>query len=474
LAKWRQVAVGFFGEGAAQSGGLVEFVGKYAVEKEDGCPRVRGDYFRMSFSIPSKFVTLSGLSFVCVLSFHALAGTDDWPQRRGPFDSGSTQAGLTPTSLEDTNLAWKVELPGKGCSTPIFYEKRIYVTAPVGGNDAVLAYDWEGKLLWKKEFSAETPGKHRNASGCNPSPVTDGKLIFVAYKSGTLAALNLDGSIRWQKNLVALFGPVNLFWDFGTSPVLTEKDVVMARMHGGESWLAAFDKETGELRWKTDRTYAVPREVDNGYTTPQVIQHEGKQALLSWGAEHLTIHDAAKGSLVWSCGDFNPAKSPLWPAIASSVVVDGMAVVCFGRADKGAPRLHGIKLGGGGDVTTTNRAWLREDVGAFVPTPVGYKGRVYVLSDRGQLDCVEPVTGKSVWTETLPRSSSNFYASPVIAGGVMYAPREDGTVFVLQIEDGFKVLAERKFEDRVIASVVPAKERVLVRGEAFLYCFKRP
>lgn len=444
------------------------------VEKGDGSPPVRGDDFEMLFTFPSKFVASTVLSLSCVLSFEALAGVDDWPQRRGPQDSGSTQAVLSPTSLEDSNMAWKVELPGKGCSTPVVFNKRIYVTAPVGGNDAVLAYDWDGKLLWKTELSAETPGKHRNASGCNPSPVTDGELVFVAFKSGSLAALNLDGTIRWQKNLVALFGPVNLFWDFGTSPVLTEKDVVMARMHGGESWLAAFDKKSGEMRWKTDRTYATPREVDNGYTTPQLIQYEGRAALLSWGAEHLTIHDAALGNLVWSCGDFNPAATPLWPAVASSVVVDGMAVVCFGRADKGAPRLHGIKLGGGGDVTATNRVWLREDVGAFVPTPAGYKGRVYVLSDRGQVDCVDPVSGKSDWTQTLPRSSSNFYASPVIAGGVMYAPREDGTVFVLQVENDFKILSERKFEDRIIASVVPLRDRLLVRGEAHLYCFKRP
>jgi len=402
----------------------------------------------------------------------ARAGDENWPQRRGPRDSGSTRTDSAPTSLEDENVAWKVELPGKGCSTPIVFDKRIYVTAPSGGNDAVLAYDWDGKLLWKTEFTAETPGKHRNASGCNPSPVTDGQQVFVAFKSGTLAALNLDGSIRWQKNLVSLYGPVNLFWDFGTSPVLTDKDVVMARMHGGESWLAAFAKDTGELRWKTDRTYETPREVDNGYTTPQVIQFAGRQALLTWGAEHLTIHEAAGGALLWSCGGFNPNATPLWPAVASSVVVDGMAVVCFGRADKGAPRLHGIRLEGKGDVTTTHRVWLREDVGAFVPTPVEYNGLVYVVSDRGQVDCIDPVSGKSLWTESLPRSSSNFYGSPVIAGGVLYAPREDGTVFVLRVEGGFKILAERKFEDRIIASVVPAANRLFVRGEAHLYCLE--
>ena len=399
------------------------------------------------------------------------ADTANWPQWRGPQDSGSTLlAGRLPAKLDAAKVRWKAALPGKGCSTPIVWDGRIYLTAPVGGKDAVLAFDREGKPLWQTAFSAEDRGKHRNASGSNPSPVTDGSGIFVTFKSGNLAALNLDGTIRWQANLVEKFGPVNLFWDFGTSPTLTAKHVVMARMHQGESWLAAFDKVTGEMRWKTARNYDTPREVDNGYTTPLVIQHDGREALLTWGAQHLTVHDAADGRLLWSCGDFNPAGTALWPAVATPVVADGMAVVCFGRADRGNPRLHGIKLGGKGDVTATNRIWMREDVGAFVPSPAEYKGKVYVLSDRGQVDCLDPKTGRTLWSASLPRSSSNFYASPVIAGGMMYLAREDGAVFVAKVEDGFTLLSETKFYDRVIASVVPAGDRVLVRGEANLYC----
>jgi hypothetical protein len=134
------------------------------------------------------------------------------------------------------------------------------------------------------------------------------------------------------------------------------------------------------------------------------------------------------------------------------------------------PRLHGIKLGGKGDVTATHRAWKREDVGSFVPSPVEYQGLVYILSDRGQLDCLDPLTGRTVWSEALPRASSNFYASPVIADGVLYAVREDGAVYVARVEGGFRLLFEGKFDDRVIASIVPVRDRVLVRGEKFLYC----
>lgn len=399
------------------------------------------------------------------------AESANWPQWRGPHDNGTAAAARLPAKWEESNYLWKVALPGKGCSTPIVWHGRIYVTAPVGGKDAVLALDRDGKQLWQTPFGrGENSGRHRNGSGSNPSPVTDGKSIFVAFKSGEFAALDFDGAIRWQMNLEEKFGPVRLFWDYGTSPVLTEKNVVVARMHQGESWLAAFDKATGELRWKTPRNYEVPREIDNGYTTPLVIKHEGREALLTWGAQHLTLHDAADGKLLWSCGNFNPDNNALWPAVASPVIADGIAAICFGRADRGQPKFHGIKLGGSGDVTATHRAWFRDDTGAFVPTPAAYKGHLYVLSDRGRIDCIEPATGKTMWSETLPRSSSNFYASPLIVDGVMYAIREDGAAYVARVEGGFKLLAENKIDDRVIASIVPAGDRLLVRGEAHLYC----
>ena len=402
------------------------------------------------------------------------ADTGNWPTWRGPQANGSAPAGTYPTKMDASQLLWQAPLPGKGSSTPIIWNRRIYLTAPVGGQDALLAFAWDGKPLWQTTLGGEAPGKHRNGSGSNPSPVTDGKHVFVNFKSGQLAAINLDGSVRWQTNLVEKFGPVQLFWDYGTSPVLTEQNVVIARMHAGESWLAALDKSTGEVRWKTPRTYEVPREIDNGYTTPLVIRHEGREALLTWGAQHLTLHEAATGALIWSCGDFNPTAASLWPAVASPVIAGDVAIVCFGRADKGTPRLHGIRLGGKGDVTATHRAWLREDTGAFVPTPAVDHGKVYVLSDRGQLDCLEPKTGRTLWTGALPRASSNFYTSPLIANGLMYAAREDGSAFVLQIDGGLRILAEHKFPDRVIASIVAAGNRLFVRGEKYLYCLGQP
>lgn len=394
----------------------------------------------------------------------------NWPSWRGSQDRGSVDSGNYPVKWDADAPSWKVELPGRGCSTPIVWNKRIYITAPSKGLDSLIALDDSGKTLWHADFGEENPGKHRNGSGCNPSPATDGEHVFVYFKSGTLAAVDLKGSIRWQTNLVKRFGSDTLFWDHGTSPVLTTKSVVMTRMHKGESWIAAFDKASGKIQWKVPRNFVTPTEGDHGYSTPLVITHEGNEALLVWGAQHLTLHDVKDGKVLWMCGGFNPESKALWPSIAMPVVSGETAVVAFGRNDRGMPRLHGIRTGGQGDVTKTHRAWLRKDIGTFVPTPVAWKDKVYILGDKGDIHCLDPATGKTIWTNAFPKHRAKFYSSPLIAGGRLYAPREDGVVFVADVENGFQLLAENPMKESVIASPVPFADRILIRGTQHLFC----
>jgi outer membrane protein assembly factor BamB len=402
----------------------------------------------------------------------AVAENDfNWPRWRGPRDNGSTDVGRYPVKWDaNSYLLWKVALPGKGCSTPVVWNQRIYVTAPVEGQDALLAFDGSGKLLWQTAFGPEFKGRHRNGSGCNPSPATDGQNLFVYFKSGNLAAVDMDGKLRWKTNLLERYGQLTLYWDYGSSPVLTEKDVVMAVMHHGESYLAAFDKFSGKLHWKVARNYETPVEGDHSYTTPLVIRHQGREALLVLGGERLTAHDADDGRTLWTCGDFNPDAKKNWVPVASPIVVGNMAIVPYGRGD----RLHGVKLGGNGDVTKTHRLWRRDDSGAFVPTPAEYKGRVYVLRDKGELDCVDPATGKSFWTDALPRTKDKYYASPTLADGKLYAAREDGVVFVARVEGKFEVLSQNNMGEQMIGSPVPVANRLLLRGVNHLFCIAAP
>ncbi|MDB4766448.1 PQQ-binding-like beta-propeller repeat protein [bacterium] len=231
-------------------------------------------------------------------------------------------------------------------------------------------------------------------------------------------------------------------------------------------------KKTGKLAWKVDRNFETPREGDQGYATPVLIDFQDKPALLVYGAEHLTIHDVTDGKLLWQCGGFNPEKSELWPTIAMPVVVDDVAVVAAGRNDRKLPLLYGVKLDGSGDVSETNIIWKRDDIGTFVPCPAVWEGKVYLVRDQGEVECLNAADGTSFWRERFAKHRSKYYSSPLIAGGLLYCSREDGAVFVVDIRDGeFKLLAEAELKESVIASMVPLDKKVLVRSVKHLYCF---
>jgi outer membrane protein assembly factor BamB len=115
--------------------------------------------------------------------------------------------------------------------------------------------------------------------------------------------------------------------------------------------------------------------------------------------------------------------------------------------------------------------WKREDVGTFVPTPAVYKGRVILIRDRGEVVSIDPATGKTVWEGAFPKHRANFYASPLVAGDKVYAPREDGTVFVASIaNDNFELLSANNMAESIIGSPVPVSNGILLRGEQHLFC----
>lgn len=414
-------------------------------------------------------MTLHILTSVTLLATAAQATSANWPSWRGPGQDGNSTDASPPTSWDvgsNKNILWKQPLPGKGCSTPVVWGDHIFVTAPAGGENALINFDWSGKRRWTATLGDETKGKHKNGSGSNPSPVTDGETVFTLFKSGHLAAVDFTGKTLWETNLTERFGRPSLYWDFGTSPVLTDNAVVVASMHGGESYIAAFAKKSGDLLWKIDRNYETPVEADHSYASPLVIDHNGTQAILVWGAQHLTAHAASDGKLLWSCAGFNPEGKKNWVAVSSPVVIGDIAVVPFGRGS----RLHGIRLGGSGDVTATHRLWVRDGTGTFVPTPASHNNNAILGRDAREVEAVDPKTGKTVWAAEFPKDSSKFYASPTIAGDHLYAAREDGVVFTAKIAPEFELLAEIDMGERTIASPVPVGDKLLLRGEKHLFC----
>jgi outer membrane protein assembly factor BamB len=411
------------------------------------------------------------------LSIFNLPVHGQWPDWRGPNGNGAIKEGtlLMEFSAEGKGVVWKTALPGRGCSTPIVVKDLLFLTAPIEGKDSILAFDLEGKEMWRQSFSEETPGRGQKVgSGANSSAVSDGETVVAYFKSGLVAACSRDGKKKWEKNLQKEYGETTLWWDQGTSPVLFEQNVIIAVMQTeGDSYLVSLDLMTGAEKWKTERKFKTAKESGDSYTTPHLLTIEGVATVVSFGADHITGHDAKTGKLLWTSGGINPENEGMWRTIASSVEVDGIVVVPHGRGEY----LMALKAGGEGDVTDENVLWRKKMMNTDSSTPVARDGKVIILIDRGKergtILCLEAKTGEMLWEGKLPKSAKTFYSSPILVGDTLCCPREDGVVFMAKITDeGLGEVKESKLEQSFIASPIYVDGKLILRGNDFLWCLK--
>lgn len=391
---------------------------------------------------------------------------DNWPGWRGPTSDGVASGKKYPLKWSETeNVLWKVPLPGGSGSTPAVWGDRIFVTTSHKGKNQIQCFNLEGKPLWKKSVGKERKGKHRKGAGCNPSPTTDGRHVFCYFKSGDLAALTVEGEVVWQQNLQEKYGEDTLWWDLGTSPVLTRDFVVVAVMHSGPSFLLALDKATGKEVWKEPRDLGAPSEAAQSYSTPLVLERDGKEIIVVLGADHVTSHDAATGKRRWLVGDMNPEQNKYFRSIASPVVTGNTVVAPYARGDS----LTAISMGGSGDVTGSHVRWTGE-ISADVPTPAARGNRVYVLTDKGVLACIAVDSGKVIWKERIAKGRAAYSASPILTEDRIYVTREDGTTFVLARGDSYELLATNEIDEYTLASPVLIDGKILLKTYEHLYC----
>ena len=391
----------------------------------------------------------------------------NWANWRGPHCDGVAEGTGYPTKWTDKeNVAWKVELPGRGSSTPVVWGHQIFITCGIDGKNGLLAYDLQGKELWREVIGTERPGKNKKASGCNSSCVTDGSSVFAYFKSGDLVSVTLSGKEIWTINLQDKFGKDTLWWDLGPSPVLTKDFCVVAVMQTGGSYIVALEKATGKVAWKVDRNLDAPEEASQSYTTPVVINDDGLETLIICGADHVTAHRTDNGAEIWRVGGLNPSRNGYFRSIASPAVLDGIVLAPYARGET----VTAIKLGGHGDVTKTHVAWKKQGDCSDVPTPAVANGKGYILSDKGVLTCVEVSTGKKLWSGQTEKNRHGFSSSPVLADGKIYITREDGKTFVLAQGDEFKILSENELDGtQTVASPAFVNGHIVLRTDTHLY-----
>lgn len=401
-----------------------------------------------------------------VLGLAAAASAANWPGWRGPASNGVAPEGKYPVAwTQSENVNWKVTLEGRGASTPIVWGEQIFITLGRDGKNVLQCFDRAGKKQWEVVAGSEKAGKHQKASGSNPSATTDGKHVYAYFKSGDLVCTDMQGKVVWQKNLQKEFGDDTLWWDLGTSPVLTSADVVVACMQTGPSYLAAFDKATGKLHWKADRNLGAPEEAAQSYSTPVVVNEGGAETIYVLGADHATGHSAENGKELWRVGGLNPTNHKYFRSISGPAVSDGVMIAPYARG----ATVTAIRLGGTGDVTKTHVLWSKDNIGADVPTPVAHGSKVYVCTDKGKVACLNIKTGEVLAQVELEKHRTGYSSSPVLANGKLYVTREDGKTYVLDAELDLKVMSENELGEQVVATPVFVDGKILLRSFTSLY-----
>jgi outer membrane protein assembly factor BamB len=301
--------------------------------------------------------------------------------------------------------------------------------------------------------------------------VTDGTYTYAYFRSGDLGCVDNQGNVRWQKNLQAAYGEDTLWWDLGTSPLLTEDAVVIAVMQSGPSYLVALDKLTGKVLWKTDRMLDAPEEAAHSYSSPLLVEMGDQRVIAVLGADHITLHSEKDGKELARLGGFNPTGQRYFRSIASPVVQGDIIACPYARGSTiTGVSLSALLAGKGKDAIR----WFRDDIGADVPTPAAMDGKFFVCSDKGIVAAIDAQSGKNVWQVELPRSRHAFSSSPLIAGDHIYLTREDAVTFVVGplSSPTPKLVATNEIDDTAldtVASLVPIDGDLLLRTRERLY-----
>jgi outer membrane protein assembly factor BamB len=403
----------------------------------------------------------------------SLLSAAEWSGWRGPHSSGLADGTGYPISWSATeNLIWSADISGLGGSTPAVAGDSIFITTTDNDENTVVCFGLDGKHRWSKAVGAAVAGKPgKDGTGANPSVTTDGELLFAYFKSGDLACFTVTGELQWQTNLQERYGEDTLWWDLGTSPVLVKNAVVIACMHSGPSYVAAFGRKDGKLLWKHDRELGAPEEAAQSYSTPIVIRENDQEVLVVLGADHVTAHSTEDGKELWRVGGLNPTGHKYFRSIASPSAADGIVIAPYARGNS----LTAIRVGGTGNVTKSHVIWTNPATSADVPTPVVADGRVFVCRDvdraRGTIDCLDVTTGKSIWSGQLEEHRTTYRSSPVLADGRLYVTRQDGTVFVLDAAGPeFKVLSKNVIaEEHTVATPVFIDGKILLRSNTRMH-----
>jgi len=399
-----------------------------------------------------------------LLPFSALAAEEEWPEFRGPQQQGISNAKNVPTKWgADDNVAWKVEVPGKGWSSPSLSGGKIYLTSAIGEPSTgvtlhALCLDAkDGHTLWDTELfkpdDATAAAMHRKNSLASPTPIVADGRVYVHFGHMGTAALDLAGKVLWKQTELK-YAPVH---GAGGSPTLYQGELIFSCDAAQNPFVVGLDAATGKVRWKTPRNTTAKKPFS--FSTPLVITVEGKPQVISPGSGFVGGYDPTDGHEIWRV-----RYGEGYSVIPRPVYAQGLLFVssCFDRPVLYAIRPEGAK----GDATDTAIAWSLNKGAPHTPSALVLGDEVYVVSDAGIATCADAKTGTVHWTQRLP---GNYSASPVAAEGRIYFQNETGIGTVIKAGTKFEELGTNTMGEPTLATPAVADNTLYLRGEKHLW-----
>ncbi len=381
-----------------------------------------------------------------------VARAEEWPMWRGPLGDGhSTESGVPIRWSNTENVAWKVAIAGKGHSSPIVWGNRVFLTTAIEGERKRMLLCLSrasGNTLWERQvLVAPLEQKHTLNNYASATPATDGERVYVAFldkPNVRLVCYDMGGHELWRITP----GTFRSMHGWAAAPIIYKNLVILNCDQDGQGFLAAYDKVSGQERWRTDRpnhtrSYCVP-------LIAEAPSEKGKMQMVLTGSKCTAGYDPDTGKELWI------VDGPTEQFVASPVLSDGIFFITGGF-----PTFHYM------GITPQGKVLYHEKMGAYVPSPIAVDKNVYMVTDEGQAWCIETKSGNRLWSKRL---GQHHRPSPVYADGHLYFLADDGEMFVLKASPKFELVAKSRLEEDCFASPAISRGQIFIRTVNNLYC----
>ena len=434
---------------------FIAFMEKEIREKNKNPDFIKEGLEQLLISELSRSEAIEALETISIEPVMPAPGAEkQWPSFRGPTGQGIAMDKKFPLIWSQTeNIVWKTELTGRGNSSPVIWDDRIFITSASedGKTRELFCYNRSnGELKWKKaapipENVEKLYWKNTYASS---TPVIDGERIITFFGNSGMVCFNMDGDLEWVKNLgdfTTMHGP-------GTNPVMYKDKIILIQdQTNAESVYVALDKFTGEILWKHKRESMM------GWSSPLIVRVEDHDEMIYNGSFNVIGYNPDSGEQIWSMNGSTKEAVP--------IIVSGGGLLFSASGRNGA--IMAIRPGGKGDITNSHLFWKNERGGPHVPSPAYYKDRLYIINDTGIAICLNSLTGETVWRERL---KGRFSMSPIVIGDKLIVTNEKGLTTILKSGDKFEVLAQNDLAEETLSTPAVLDGRVYIRTASHLYC----